>query len=225
MKFRFMASAVFSLCVSGPLLAQQLTEGFDAEGLPEGWQARNQSTTVGDNANCWNQAGDIELFASQAGSGQMLANFRCEAADGDISGWLLTPQLTGLQNGNVLTFYTTKAEGSEYADRLEVRLCVGEGCTATGSTGSGAGDVGQFTTLLLTVNPTLGVGAANYPESYTQFSATLTGLPAGTNTGAIAFRYWVTSGGPTGANSDIIGLDTVNLTDTTPVSLQSFSVE
>jgi hypothetical protein len=109
---------------------------------------------------------------------------------------------------------------------MEVRLCLDttpDSCGAAGSTGATSTDVGSFTTLLTSVNPTLVLGV--YPTTYTQFSVTLSGLPAGPNAGRIAFRYFVTSGGPSGANSDIISLDDVVVTDTVPVELMSFQVE
>ncbi|MBA3469607.1 MAG: choice-of-anchor J domain-containing protein, partial [Herpetosiphonaceae bacterium] len=45
-----------------------------------------------------------------------------------------------------------------------------------------------------------------YPQVWTEFTATISGLGAPT-TGRIAFRYFVTSGGPQGANSSYIGID------------------
>jgi hypothetical protein len=58
----------------------------------------------------------------------------------------------------------------------------------------------------LAVNPTLAVGG--YPTTWTQFSATISGI--GNNVSSrVAFRYWVTNGGPTGANSNFIGIDRV----------------
>ncbi len=91
------------------------------------------------------------------------------------------------------------------------------------STGTGDAAVGDFTTLLLTVNPTLVLGV--YPTVYTQFTATISGLGAGPNPGRIAFRYFVTSGGPSGANSDIISIDDVLVTDTVPVELMSYEID
>lgn len=134
--------------------------------------------------------------------------------------------MTNLQNGNQVTFWTRKAATDSFADRMEVRLCLDttpDSCGAAGSTGATSTDVGSFTTLLTSVNPTLVLGV--YPTTYTQFSVTLSGLPAGPNAGRIAFRYFVTSGGPSGANSDIISLDDVVVTDTVPVELMSFQVE
>jgi hypothetical protein len=85
---------------------------------------------------------------------------------------------------------------------LEVRLSTNGAST---NVGTGAA-VGDFTTLLLSINPTL--TTTGYPTSWTQFTVTISGLPAPTS-GRIAFRYYVTSGGPTGTNSDYIGIDNV----------------
>ena len=71
-------------------------------------------------------------------------------------------------------------------------------------------DVGDFTTLLLDINPTLVV--SGYPDVWTQYTITLSGLPPAAS-GRIAWRYFVTSGGPSGANSNYIGIDTVEYTD------------
>lgn len=47
-----------------------------------------------------------------------------------------------------------------------------------------------------------------YPQVWTQYTITFSGLPAPTS-GRLAFRYFVTNGGPSGANSDYIGVDNV----------------
>ena len=46
-----------------------------------------------------------------------------------------------------------------------------------------------------------------FPSDWTLYTHTVTGVPTPTNC-KIAFRYFVTSGGPTGLNSDYIGIDT-----------------
>ena len=79
---------------------------------------------------------------------------------------------------------------------------------ASSNLGVTANDVGDFTTLLLDINPTL--TTTGYPSTWTQFSATVTGL-GGPTTGRFAFRYFTPNGGPSGANSDYIGIDTVNI--------------
>jgi len=47
------------------------------------------------------------------------------------------------------------------------------------------------------------------PETWTLYSATVSGLAAPVNV-CVAFRYFVTQGGPSGANSHIMGVDAFN---------------
>ena len=71
--------------------------------------------------------------------------------------------------------------------------------------GSSDSSVGDFTNLVLSVNPTLSVGG--YPEAWTQVTANFVGVgvPA---TGRFAFRYDV----PDNANNaDYIGIDSVTV--------------
>jgi hypothetical protein len=72
--------------------------------------------------------------------------------------------------------------------------------------------VGNFSTLLLTINPNL--LTATYPEVWTQYTLPITGL-SGTTNGAIAFRYYVT-GTADFTNSNFIGIDTVSITAAVP---------
>src|SRR5262249_12598695 len=73
--------------------------------------------------------------------------------------------------------------------------------------------VGDFTTLLLSINPNLDPGG--YPTDWTQYSVVLSGLP-GLTTGRFAFRYFVTDGGIGGNNSNSIGVDLVQLDNGIP---------
>ena len=213
------------LMVAGGAQAQQLTETFDAATFPPtGWIVRNQSTVIGTNVNCWNRFTGVTPWAPQAGAGHTGANFNCTTGTNTISGWLITAPLPQLHNGNVLTFFTRAGTGN-FPDRLQVLLCVDttpDSCGAAGSTGATSTDMGLFTTVLVDINPTLAVGG--YPVTFTQFTGTVSGLPPGFSTGRIAFRYFVTNGGPAGANSNILSIDTVNLDNTLPVELMEFSV-
>ncbi|MEZ5466336.1 MAG: IPTL-CTERM sorting domain-containing protein [Lysobacterales bacterium] len=189
-----------------------LVEGFEGAFPPAGWIVRNQSTTIGTNTNCWNQFTGGTPWVAQAGTGHAGANFNCTTGANTISGWLITSQITGLANGDQVTFWTRKASPDSFPDRLELRLCLDttpDSCGLAGSTGATSTDVGSFTTVVLTVNPTLVTGV--YPTTYTQFSATLSGLPAGPNNGRLAFRYFVTNGGPSGSSSDLISIDSVSV--------------
>jgi hypothetical protein len=69
--------------------------------------------------------------------------------------------------------------------------------------------VGDFTALLLDINSTLSV--TGYPSIWTQYTVSVSGL-AGPTTGRFALRYFVPNGGPNGANSDFLGVDTVTIT-------------
>lgn len=120
---------------------------------------------------------------------------------GTISNWLITPQVT-LNDGDGITFWSRSNGG--YPDRLEVRLSTSGASTNVGGT---ATSVGDFSTVLLSINPLLAAGG--YPTQWTQYAATFSGL-GGPVSGRIAFRYFVTDGG-TGANSDYIGIDSLSL--------------
>ncbi len=107
----------------------------------------------------------------------------------------------GIANGDTFTFYTTTTADSAYPDRLQVLLSAAGASTNVGTTATSTGD---FSTLVLDINSTLAVGG--YPEDWTQYTVTVSGL-AGPIDGRLAFRYFVTSGGPSGANSNIVGVD------------------
>ena len=166
--------------------------------------------------------GNAGVFAAQGGAATSYAaaNFNATGDGGTISDWLITPQLTNLQNSEVLTFYTRTEAQAPAADRMQVRLCIGDS-TACQDVGTTETDTGNFTTVLLDINPTLTPGAGGYPTSWTRETVPLLGLPPGVNQGRLAFRYFVTNAGPgpTATNSDYIGLDTLNLTNLTSVDL------
>jgi hypothetical protein len=181
--------------------ADPLTENFDA-GLPAGWTVKNLSEPPGTLA--WFQGNEFVFQAQQgAPNSYLAANFESGAEFSTISTWLILPTST-YRNGDTLSFYSRTADFSEWPDRLEVRFS-DVGGTDVGTT---ATSVGTFSTLLISINPTLQVGG--YPEDWTRYSATLSGL-TGPSTGAFAFRYTVTDGGLFGANSNYIGIDTVQV--------------
>ena len=212
---RSLLAAAFALASFGAG-GQQLTQNFDDVSTlaAAGWIFTNNSNAIGPSG--WFQ-GNGAIFAAQAGAAgsYIAANFANAGVggNGNISNWLLSPLLSSLQNGEALTFYT-RSKGF-YPDRLEVRVCVGPACTDVGATDV---SVGSFTTLLLAINP--GQTAGTYPTSWTQSSVVLSGLPAGINSGRIAFRYFVSG---TSSNGDYIGIDTLNLTGVaaTPPVFQS----
>jgi hypothetical protein len=182
------------------------SEGFDdITTLPgAGWYFQNNSSPLG--LTDWFQGNDT-VFPSHAGAptAYIGANFNNTSGAGTISNWMLTPEIS-LANGDTISFWTRTAAGSIWADRLQVRLSTAGSSTNVGTL---ATDVGDFTTLLLDINPTL--VSTGYPQVWTQYTATLSGIPGGA-TGRVAFRYFVTDGGPSGNNSNYIGIDTLEYT-------------
>ena len=112
--------------------------------------------------------------------------------------YLMSPTLT-INNGDTISFYTRTVNVPSRPDRLLLKLSTNGASSATV----------DFSTTLLTVNSGLTTGG--YPNTWTQFSATISGLP-GPASGRFAFNYNVTNGGPSGSNSDFIGIDTMLVT-------------
>ncbi|HET8648327.1 MAG TPA: choice-of-anchor J domain-containing protein [Vicinamibacteria bacterium] len=191
--------------------AQPINEGFDnITTLPgAGWFLRNNSAPLG--ATGWFQ-GNSTVFPAQGGAptAYIAANYQNTAGTGTISNWLLTPPIS-LANGATFSFYTRTVTTVGFPDRLQVRMSLAGNGTDVGTT---ATSVGTFTALLLDINPTYTLNG--YPNVWTQFTVTISGVATPT-LGRLAFRYFVENGGPTGANSDYIGIDTVVFT---PVLVQ-----
>ena len=182
-----------------------LSEGFDdINTLPgAGWAITNNSEPTG--ANNWFQGNPVVFDAHEgAPEAYVAANFNSAGdAPGHISNWLMTPELD-LVNGSEFSFWTRTVDNpASWVDRLEVRLSTSGDST---DVGTGYDGVGDFDTLLLSVNPDL--TPDGYPGEWTQYTATVEGLEAST-TGRLAFHYWVPDGGPLGVNSNFIGIDTV----------------
>jgi hypothetical protein len=164
----------------------------------------NHSTTIGTTG--WFQGNDAVFSAHQGTlpNSYIGANFNNTTGTNTISNWLLTPTQT-LENGRTMTFYTRTTTANPFPDRLQVRMSTAGDSTNVGTT---ATDVGDFTTLLLDINPTYTVGG--YPEVWTLQTVTITGVPSATLV-RLAFRYFVENGGPTGDNSNYIGIDTFQI--------------
>jgi hypothetical protein len=182
-----------------PSCTPSLDEGFDNITILPGWVMINHSEPLG--LDGWFQ-GESSVFFAFDGSptAYIAANFFNTSGVGTISNWLLTPQVR-LESGSTLTFYTRAPAMSMFPDRLQVRMSTNGAST---NVGTGAFDVGDFTNLLLDINPTYTIGG--YPETWTQFTVNVNGTPPGT-LGRLAFRYFVENGGPDGTRSNYIGID------------------
>ncbi len=180
----------------------QLTENFDniTTLTGAGWFMQNNSVPVG--TTNWFQ-GNPTVYAAFNGATDSYigANFNNTTGANTISNWLVTPNFT-IKNGDVITFYTRCSPDNMYPDNLQLRMSTNGAST---NVGTGSAAVGDFTTLLLEINPTIVTGVYPY-TAWTQYSVTISGLSAPTS-GRFAFRYYVPNGGPSGLNSDYIGID------------------
>ena len=207
MKILRLLSLLFVWALPLTATAQNFQQSFDSyPALFTGtnpWAVANRSDSPTGGLN-WFE-GQAAQFAAQTGAANsyIAANFLStggQTGTETISNWLLTPTLN-LTTAGTMTFYTRSAGGAP--DRLEVRLSLSGTSTNVGTTSA---DTGDFTLLLLTVNPTTTAGV--YPTAWTQFTVTVPGVATGA-TGRLAFRYNVANSGNNGANGDYIGVDTL----------------
>lgn len=210
-RVRRIMAAFFSLFVVVPVArSMEYLQGFgDITALPaEGWSFQNLSDPAG---TSWLQGNPLN-FPAQAGAtdSYLAASFLSGDGNSTISNWAITPTMT-YSNGDTFSFYTRTRENPTLTpDRLEVRLSTAGSSSNVGAT---ATSVGDFTTLLLTINPTL--STTGYPAIWTEYVITLADL-SGPTEGRMAFRYFVTNGGPLGLNSDYIGVDTLTIITAVP---------
>ncbi|OAB62941.1 hypothetical protein AY599_13385 [Leptolyngbya valderiana BDU 20041] len=191
----------------GPI-SSNFSEAFDdITTLPgAGWSLQNLSEPLG--TSDWFQGNDTVFPAHEGASNAYIgANFNnTTGGTGVISNWLMTPEIE-LFNGTQMSFWT-RVPSNAFPDRLEVRLSTSGPSTFAGASST---DVGDFDTLLLSIDPNL---EGNYPTDWTEFTVTVSGLAAPTS-GRLAFRYFVTDAGPSGTNSNYIGIDTVSVAQPT----------
>lgn len=207
---RLLAAGLFLFATSSSLSAiTVISESFnDITTLGgSGWTLVNNSVALGSTG--WFQ-GNSGVFSAQSGTPEayIAANYNNAAFGGNISNWLITPVLS-LQFDLQLTFFTRTETDFIAPDRLEVRLSQNGASANVGATDSSVGD---FTSLLLTINPAL--TNTGYPSSWTQETVNISGLGAPIS-GRLAFRYNVPD---TSNNADYIGIDTVLVTSSPAAS-------
>lgn len=210
MRIRFVWRSLVAVGLACGVARADLIESFDVVNdlappatdgavTPSGWVGALRSQPLGVSGIF---QGNLTVFGPHAGASYLGANFQNAAGIGTISTWIISPELL-LQNGDTVSFWTrVPTDGGLFPDRLQLRMSTAGSSTDVGAT---ADSVGDFTTLLLSVNPNL--TTTDYPEVWTEFSTTITGLGGPTN-GRLAFRYFVTDAGPSGFNSNYIGIDT-----------------
>ena len=192
------AVLALALLASGPVAhaVPILVQNFDDVTTMAGWTTANNSTPGG--STSWFQ-GNSGVFDAQTGApdSYIAANFLNAGFGGNISNWLITPEFS-LGDAALISFYTRSS--GFLPDRLEVRLSQSGASANVGGTDTSVGD---FTTLLLTLNPALGLG---YPTDWTAFTIDIGGFFAAGTSGRLAFRYFVTD---TNSNGDYIGIDSL----------------
>ncbi|MBK7883269.1 MAG: choice-of-anchor J domain-containing protein [Chitinophagaceae bacterium] len=203
------------------------TEDFNHVGglTAKGWAFKNNSYPVGSNG--WRQGryeavstpnykfpdgfiGFPAYNATNSPNDFISCDVSCVNFTGDISAWLITPPMT-IKNGDVLEFYTRAPDDTNYPvytrDRMQVLANITDGSANVGTTPV---SVGNFTTLLLDINPGY-VDNANggYPfEEWTAYSITVSGLDNPVTNARIAFRYMGKNAGVDGPNyASIVGID------------------
>lgn len=166
---------------------------------------------------------DLQFFPAYSSRGTMFGylfasyfstwNPTGATGTGMISDWVISPVVT-MQDGDKITFYSRaaiNADDVDFTDRMQVRINTtddGVNC------GLGA-DVGNFSTVLLDINPFYAErpDANGYPDNWTKFVATVSGLNGKAVKGRFAFRYFVEGGGVNNTERGFgIGLDKVTYT-------------
>ena len=215
---RFIKSlAVASIFTSASFAsAAAFTEDFEGTtGAPASWVLVNNSVAPLTRPAWFPSSGFLTapVPISNTGVNSIASNFgrtsSTAATGGTISAWLISPE-ANWSNGDTVSFFT-RSLGS-FADRMQVRL---SSTAAAAAVDVGATDatVGDFTNLLVDINPNLvATGVGSYPTAFTQFTLVVSGLTGSDVPGRLAFRYFVFDGGNNGNNSNAILLDTLNVT-------------
>jgi len=185
-----------------------ITNNTDKPG-PEAWRKGRFESTNKYTGGIDYVVGFPAYRAERSPNDFMSVDMYAGAGVANMSVWLITP-ITKMKNGDQFVFYSRAHidDGSftfakDGNDRMEVRLNKTNIGTNVGSNWT---TVGDFSTLLLSINPNLTLGG--YPEVWTKYTVTLSGI-TGTIDGRFAFRYFITNGGPDGNNAGMVGVDEV----------------
>lgn len=199
-------------------VSRNFTEEFDtvARLYNQGWSFANFSVPQG--TTSWSQgiyaAGKLGFdgFAAYSYSSSpteyIYANFNAGSGLSVCNTWMITPPLM-MKNGDKISFYSRTIPSTAFPDRLQVWLNPTDNSDYVGTQNELG--TGKFTVKLVEINPNL--TSTGYPEVWTKYEATISGLPnaAVAIPRRIGFRYYVTGGGPSGNNSNYIGLDKFQL--------------
>lgn len=215
------------LATAPPVPDQSFSEEFDttASALARGWRFFNVSEEKG--SNVWQQGGNvIPWFPAYSNKGTYAGFIGADytstnAAQAIISNWVVSPPVT-FQNGDKIVFYTRAwlddltpfgipGDSTDWSNRMQLRANLNNESLNIGN----AGDPGDFTTILVDINPNYDEYRVNpalrspfaYPARWTRFEGTISGLNNPVR-GRFAFRYFLEGGGNNGLGSGV-GLDNV----------------
>jgi hypothetical protein len=179
-----------------------LNENFDALGspitLPTGWTQTNQSSPAGTATWFRGNTASFNSFNGPA-DGYIGVNYQSGTGTATLSNWLMAPPVT-VQNGDEVSFYS-RIPANQYPDRMYLRR---SDLGASSTNPVGVSNLGSYTTECLAINPNL--TTTGYPAVWTKFTYVVSGLSAPTSC-RFALHYSVTNGGPSGANSNYVGVD------------------
>lgn len=187
----------------------RFNDNMDGDNTVTGLEARGYVAFRGPNAGpagttFWFQ-GNPATFVAYNGpdNGYVGANFNATTGANNIDNWLVLPA-THTLNGDSLTFFSRSTTSATWVDSIRVMY------SQSGSTTAG-GDWVELGRFMVNNN---GVWER---RSYA--------APVGGVNSRFAIRYCVVQGGPSGANSDYIGIDQISIhgVNDVPVELASFS--
>ena len=164
--------------------------------INQGWIFRNQSAPLG--SGTW-FTGYNSWFPPQAGAGYLAVDSSStDYFGGDVSQWAILPALPGQAAGDTLRFYIRRFDSSN-VDTMQVRYSPSGGT----NTGSGPNAVGDFTSLLLDLNPIPLTGW------------TLVSVPV-PGTGRLALRFYVNDACNWACYASYVGVDELTVNQTPP---------
>jgi hypothetical protein len=189
-------------------MSDVIDQGFEDVPLlevVEGWCLQNNSSPLG--LTSWSQ-GASSVFPAHVGDPDHYAsaNYNNSGSPGDISTWMTTPvlDLGGVAEWSV---WTRTVAGSSWPDAAQLYVCPSTDCCGS-LLGVGVEGTGDCTVLLEYINENETLGG--YPEDWTQFVHSI----SESGQGCLAFRYYIHDSGPTGVNSNYIGVDTWQVSST-----------
>ncbi len=167
-----------------------------------GWDAKKGNPTGYPGANTSHSGTDYAICAFSAQGDPANRNLTTGII-GRASCWLISPAVP-MKNGDKITFYSrTLNNPADFADRMEFRINYNNAGVEIGNDSS---TVGDFTTLAMSINPT--VSKTGYPGEWTEYTYTVVGSNV-PKMGRFGFRYNTPDAGNAGANGQGVGVDAV----------------